>query len=413
MINFRMLKYSDTTIWICTGALVLISFLLIYSATFSLQAKSGGDPLLYIKRHLFSVMLSILFMAGVSYLDYDWLKKVSPFIYLFVIILLIATYFIGFVVQGAQRWLALGSVTLQPSELAKLGIVISLAAYFEKRKGEIKSFLSLLLPFLLFSIPFFLIFRQPDLGTSLVVLFIFIGMLIWTDFSPLLAFLFLSPVLSIALQQLTYIWLGYFFVLIAIMYMNRIKIFDFLFVLFANIGIGYFIPHLWNALKGYQKLRLLAFLDPSLDPKGVGYHTLQSKIAIGSGGFWGRGLFHGTQTQLQFIPQQATDFIFSVAGEEFGFIGGVIILSLFVLIIWRGIEIAVSARDPFGALLAGGITMMFLCHFVVNIGMSLGLLPVVGIPLPLLSFGGTSLLINLMAIGILQSISMRRQKLLF
>ena len=370
MINFRMLRFSDYTLWITAGLLILFGFLLIYSATAAIQGRAHQDPLHFVKRQMLACLLALVFMGILMYLDYAHLKRLALPLYLLMIILLGLVLFLGFEAQGAQRWLTLGFLSFQPSELAKLITVIALARYLEERRKEIKSLLDLWPILILVGIPFFLIFKQPDLGTSLVLIALGLGMLLWAETRPRL-------------------------------------------LLTLFIGVGIAAPFIWNMLKDYQKLRILSFLNPGLDPLGAGYHSLQAKIAVGSGGFLGKGFLSGTQTQLQFIPQQQTDFIFSVVAEEFGLIGSVISLALFCMLIYRALKIALEAREFYGSLLAAGIAVMYAFHLFVNVGMTLGLLPVVGIPLPFLSFGGTSLVINLMAIGILQSIAMRSHKILF
>jgi len=188
---------------------------------------------------------------------------------------------------------------------------------------------------------------------------------------------------------------------------------DMFFILGINIGVGVALPILWGLLKPYQQMRILSFLNPTADPHGIGYHTLQSKIAVGAGGLFGSGFMQGTQTQLQFVPIQNSDFIFSAIAEEFGFIGSTTVVALFTILLWRIFSIAENAYDYFGSMLVAGIGVMMFFHFIVSVGMNIGVLPVVGIPLPFVSFGGTSLVENLVAIGIIQSVAMRRQKLIF
>ena len=413
MINFRMLKQSDYLLWASTAILVVLGFIMIASSTISMQMRSGGALFTYVGRHIFAFTIAIIFMFLAAYIDYNNFKHASIFLYILIIIILAAVLLFGSTGGGAQRWLNIGFVSFQPSELAKLIIIISLASYLEQRVRKLGSIANLLPVFVLVGVPFLLIFKQPDLGTSLVFIAISFGMLAWADANPVLLLMLLSPVLSIFLKSSLIMWGGYFVLLVIVMHLGRLKLLDRFLVIGANIGIGYAVPYIFNMLKDYQKQRLLAFLNPSLDPRGVGYHSLQTKVAVGSGGFWGKGLFRGTQTQLQFIPKQFSDFIFSAVGEELGFVGGVLVLSLFGIIIWRSIKIAMESKDAFGSLLAGGIAVMYTFHFVISVGMTLGLLPVVGIPLPLMSYGGTSLLINLTAIGILQSICMRRIKFSF
>jgi rod shape determining protein RodA len=238
-------------------------------------------------------------------------------------------------------------------------------------------------------------------------------MLVWAETSNVILLLLVTPLVSIFLRTNIILWILYIFGLLAYMKSKKLRPMDLIVVLTGNIGIGYAIPKILGMFKEYQRARLMAFLNPANDPLGIGYHSLQAKIAIGSGGFIGKGFMHGTQTQLAFIPQQFTDFIYSAIGEELGFIGSFLVLALFIVVIYRAIVLASEARDFFGSMLAAGIAVMIGFQAVINIGMTLGLLPVVGVPLPFISYGGTALITNMCAIGILQSISMRRHKLLF
>jgi rod shape determining protein RodA len=413
MINFRMLKHTDMLLWICVGMLILVGALMIFSCTYAQQSREGDDPFYYLGRQFIAFFIGCIGLSLFAYIDYSHLKNGAWFLYCLVVFFLLIVLFRGFTVLGAQRWLALGPISFQPSELAKLVLVMSLASFLEERRGEIKSIISLIPPLIIMIIPFILIFRQPDLGTSIILFAIFIGMLVWAETSSILLIFMVTPILSVLLRPYTYLWAFYIIALAIYMWQTRVRIIDYLTILIGNIGIGYAVAKAWSMLKDYQKARLMVFLNPEADPLGIGYHSLQVKIAIGSGGFFGKGYMHGTQTQLAFIPQQFTDFIFSAVGEELGFLGSVMVLILFSIIIYRAILLATEARDFFGSMLAAGIAVMLGFQMLINIGMALGILPVVGIPLPFLSYGGTALVINMCAVGILQSIAMRRHKLLF
>lgn len=419
MINFRLLRNSDFALWICVALLVTIGFLAIYSATFSMVSKKNTlfeniklDPLMFVKRHFVSFLIAIVGMVGFAYMDYENFRNASFWLYSFMVLLLLAVIVIGYETYGAQRWIGIGFLSLQPSEISKIIMILVIARFIDERKG-VNNYKDLGLLLGIVALPFLLIFKQPDLGTALVLLGITLGMIVFGNASSVLLLTVLTPLLSAALSFNYFIWIPYLVILGFALYFSRQKTFDFSMILGLNIFTGLVLPFVWSLLKVYQKQRLLAFLNPGADPFGAGYHTIQSQIAIGGGGFFGSGFLHGTQTQLQFIPQQWTDFIFSVIGEEFGFIGSALVVVLFLIIIWRAIVIAMNARDFYGSLIAGGIAAMYAFHVFVNIGMTLGIAPVVGIPLPLLSYGGTSLIVNLCAIGILQSISMRRLKLFF
>jgi len=409
MINFRMLRVSDKSLFISVFILLLIGFVMIGSSTYFSELKAGRDALLYVKKQMGMALIGLIFMGFASYFDYKHLKVLAPWLYPIMLILLAAGHLFGVTALGAQRWLSFGFISFQPSEIAKLVMIIVLASYFDFNKERS----SMIPPLLLMLIPFVLVFKQPDLGTALVIAVLAFGMLMWNKNSPVLLAMIVTPLLSIALCQNLYLWLVYLVGLWALLYFSRVKLFDIIIIIGLNVIAGIAFPIIWGMFKDYQKMRLLTFLNPGLDPHGMGYHTLQSKIAIGAGGIFGAGLFHGTQTQLQFIPIQHSDFIFSAIGEEFGFIGSLVVLGLFLNIIWRAVVLADESRDYFGSMLAAGIAVFIGFHTFVNIGMTLGLLPVVGIPLPFVSYGGTSLVINMTAIGILQSIAMRRQKLIF
>ena len=302
--------------------------------------------------------------------DYKILQRYGNYFYIFNLVLLILVMLVGQTALGAQRWIALGPISIQPSEFSKLIMIIALAAMLEKRGGKINTLGELLPVAAYVGVPFLLVLKQPDLGTSLVFLAIFFGMVFAA---------------GIRLRMLAWIF---------------------------GLGIAA-MPVVWHFLKGYQKMRIMVFMDPNVDPLGAGYHIIQSKIAIGSGMLFGKGLFSGTQSQLNFLPENHTDFIFSVVGEELGFVGCAVLLLLYLIILWRGIRIAQDASDLFGRLLAVGITSMLAFHVLVNAGMTMGIMPVTGIPLPLMSYGVSSLTTNIMAIAILLNIQLRRQKLLF
>lgn len=338
------------------GLLVTLStvgVILLYSA-------SGSNDNLMIRQ---AVRLSIAFvlMVVVANIPLRLLKKVSIVTYLVGVGLLLAVMFFGEVGKGAQRWLDLGFIRFQPSEILKLAVPMVVAAYLSNRLLPV-GWKELVVSVVLVMIPVMLIARQPDLGTAILV-----G-------SAGFFVLFLAGV--------------------------RWRIMIILGVLASMMA-----PILWKvALQDYQRTRILTLLDPESDPLGSGYHIIQSKIAIGSGGVYGKGWLNGTQSQLDFIPERSTDFIFSVFGEEFGFFGSVLLLFLYVLIIYRGLYIAASSSDNFGRLLAGALSLTFFVYLFVNTGMVTGMLPVVGVPLPLISYGGTSMVTLMMGFGLIMAI---------
>ena len=363
-----ILRRTDLALVLAAAGIVIMSLVIIGSAT-HINTPSD-DRYWYVARQgiftLFNIGVAIFLMN----FDYKMLQGYGNKLYIFNLIMLLAVMFLGHSALGAQRWISIGPISIQPSEFSKIIMIISLATVMEHRIGKLNSLHDLLPVAAYVGVPFLLVLKQPDLGTSLVFMAIFFGMLF---------------VCGINLRLLG----GLFAAGVAMM------------------------PLLWHFLKDYQKMRIMVFMDPNVDPLGSGYHIIQSKIAIGSGMLFGKGLFQGTQSQLNFLPENHTDFIFAVVGEELGFLGVVVLLLLYLVVLWRGIKIAQDASDIFGRLLAVGITSMLAFHVLVNVGMTLGIMPVTGIPLPLMSYGVSSLTTNIMSIAILLNIQLRKQKLLF
>mgnify|MGYP002316749456 FL=1 len=363
-----ILRRTDLALVLAAAGIVIMSLVIIGSAT-HINTPSD-DRYWYVARQgiftLFNIGVAIFLMN----FDYKMLQGYGNKLYIFNLIMLLAVMFLGHSALGAQRWISIGPISIQPSEFSKIIMIISLATVMEHRIGKLNSLHDLLPVAAYVGVPFLLVLKQPDLGTSLVFMAIFLGMLF---------------VCGINLRLLG----GLFAAGVAMM------------------------PLLWHFLKDYQKMRIMVFMDPNVDPLGSGYHIIQSKIAIGSGMLFGKGLFQGTQSQLNFLPENHTDFIFAVVGEELGFLGVVVLLLLYLVVLWRGIKIAQDASDIFGRLLAVGITSMLAFHVLVNVGMTLGIMPVTGIPLPLMSYGVSSLTTNIMSIAILLNIQLRKQKLLF
>lgn len=412
MINFRMLKLSDLLIWGAVAFLIVISLLAIFSATYHLQLRINGDPFIFVKRQFFSFLIGLAFMWFFAYIDYEHLKAAAPWFYVVSLFLLLLILFTGSTAMGAQRWLQIGFFTFQPSEFSKLAIIMILAFYLSINR-DLNTWQGLASIGLLVMVPILLIFKQPDLGTALVFFAILLGMLVEGEVSLWTISFLLTPLLSLLFRPVLPFWIIFLMIISLGLFLARANFWQWLVIFGSNLMIGLALPVMWGALKPYQQMRIISFLNPAADPLGAGYHTMQSSIAVGGGGLLGKGFLHGTQTQLQFIPEQHSDFIFSAIGEEFGFIGSFCVLAAYALLVWRAVEVAIQARDIFGRMLAMGIAIMFAFHFFANVGMVIGLLPVVGIPLPFVSFGGSSLIVNLICVGILQSIAMRRQKLIF
>lgn len=362
------LRHLDPTLLFVTLALVSFGALMVYSATFSARENVGLDPSTFLKRQVTYAVVGAVILLLVASVDYRYIRAFAPIIYGVTILMLILVLTpLGEQVAGARRWIDLGFLQAQPSELAKIAVIISVAALLAERKGEIGG-TDVVLTLGIAVVPSVLILLEPDLGTTLVFVFITAALLLLGG-ARLRHFLVLGLVCLVAV--------------------------------IAALQTG--------TIKDYQKDRLTAFLDPSPDIQSEGYNLTQSKIAIASGGFRGRGLgAENTQTALNYVPEQHTDFIFTAVGEQLGFTGSITLLSLFAFLIWRALRIASLSRDMFGTLVAGGIAALWVFQIFVNMGMTMGIMPITGIPLPFISFGGSSMITNFVAVGLLLNIHMRR-----
>ena len=401
-------------LWLCGATLFLVAVGL------SILRWSQPTPGYFERQAQFAAFGLVLFLVF-SRLPYKLLtNKLTVWIVYFInLFLLLAVMIKGHSALGAQRWLAIGPITLQPSEIAKLVVIFTLAAWFSRR--PIRSFFDIFKALLIILPPAVLVFKQPDLGTSLTFGAIFLGMSFWCGATVLDILILLSPIISLIFNALNQMWWLEFCLLLTILLLffwrrnNRwkksIKIILVSVIILVNLGAGVARPHLWGLLKEYQQKRLTSFVNPYVDPRGSGYHILQSLIAIGSGGIVGAGLGKGNQSQGAFIPERHTDFIFAVIGEELGFKISALIIIAYTIICWRGVSIAQqSMKDPAANSLAIGVTCLFLFHVFLNIGMTMGIMPVAGVPLPFLSYGGTALLVDLIAIAILQAIEFAHPK---
>ena len=335
--------------------------------------------------------------------------------YLLAAVLLVLVLLFAPEVGGARRWLNLGPFRLQPSEFAKVAVVLLLAAWLTRRVEDRSTIVATVGSLVLAIVPAVLVLREPDLGTSLVFLAIWLGMIFWFGISGL----FLATVLTAAASAVIMFyservlvqpwpWGVYIVLLMGGLYVLRRSMVASVMVLGANIAAGLAIPLVWTRLQGYQQERILTFFDPGRDAMGTGYQAIQSKVAIGSGGLFGTQYLQGTQKGLAFLPERHTDFIFSVAGEELGLLGAAILLLLFLLLVMRAIDLALEARRPFASLLAIGVASYFCFHVVVNVSITTGLLPVTGLPLPLVSYGGSNLLVSSLMVSILLNLSAHR-----
>jgi len=355
------------------------------------------------------VVLGVMAGYVITRLSSRLLEAVSVPAYVAACAVLLLLIFIG---KGAgtaastKSWLAVGGVRLgQPSELAKIAVVLMLAHVLGAARRAPATLFELIPSATVVGIPWLLIMAQPDLGTGIVFIGIYYAMLFWAGVSWWLLLLAASPGISLILAFSTGLWGAWFLVLLAVLALVRPARWEGVVVVAGNLMLGVLAPLLWNRLDPYQQRRLLVFLDPSSDPRASGYHLIQSQVAIGSGGLFGKGFTLGSQKRLAFLPEQQTDFIFPVVAEEFGFLGVSIALALFAALLLRTIRVAVRSSTPFASLVAFGITSAWFTHLMVNVGMTVGLMPITGIPLPFFSYGGSFMLASWLSVGILLLIS--------
>lgn len=386
-----------------SGILCAVLLLLILGTIGVYSATRHIDPILF-KKHILWIGIGIITAIIFYYIPYKFWSESSYIFYLLSLLLLILVLVFGAKVKGVKRWFDFGFFNLQPSEIAKFTSAMVLATIFSNRRKKFETIFSLIPPIVIIIIPFLLILIEPDFGSSIILLFILVIMFFLRGIKLDYILLLLTPVIAIIAGARWFTIVGLLAVLFLILYFRRFPLEEIITVLLVNAAFCVLNPIFWRGLKDYQKARIIGFLLPKHDPTGIGWQTLQSKIAIGSGGLFGKGFLSGTQKSLAFLPESHTDFIFGVFGEEFGFFISLFIILLFTLLIFQSIKIARTSRNNFASFLVWGIISIFSFAAFVNIGMTMGILPVVGVPLPFLSYGGTSMVISLAMVGLLLNI---------
>ncbi len=389
-LDIRLLRRLDWTLTLAVLALSLYGLVMVYSATRAPDVEGLGPPSAFAQKQALWLLVGIVAFALTLVFDYEKIARWHAPVYGGSLLLLLVVLAIGRAPTGAVSWIALGGFRLQPSELAKIGVIVSLAAYLSRRMDAIQTPRVMLTSLLIPAVPVLLVLMQPDFGTALVIIAIWFGALYLAGAKTRQ----LGAVFATGLALFMLMW-----------NVDRLPLTH------APKPLARIAKK--AALKDYQKRRLTIFLNPQADPLGAGYHIIQSRVGIGSGKVFGRGLFRGTQSRLRFIPERHTDFIFSVVGEELGLVGALVMLSLYFFVFWRGLRIALRARDSLGSLLAAGAISMLIFHTVVNIGMSVNIMPITGLPLPFVSYGGSNLLASFIAFGLLQNVHMRRDRIIF
>jgi rod shape determining protein RodA len=348
------------------------------------------------QRQVMWLGVALVGFTVVSRIPGRWIEWGAVPAYLVGLVVLAAALAVGTGAGPAEsvgRWISLGPVRFQPSEVAKVAAILGLARYLASREEPPANLRELVAPALLVGVPLGLVVLQPDLGTALAFVGILFAVLYWAGTPPLYLFLLASPGLALLLSFDSRVWSAYFLALVLGVYLLRFRVYlvESAAVVLANLAAGTIALPVWNSLADYQKNRLLVFLDPGMDPRGAGWNLIQSKVAIGSGGLFGKGFTQGTQKRLDFLPEQHTDFIFSVVGEELGFVGVTVVIAVFGWLLLRLVQLAERSMDPFAGLVLFGIFGVWIVHIFINVGMTVGIVPITGIPLPFLSYGGTFL----------------------
>lgn len=391
-------KRFDIFLFLTAISLVIIGIFAIHSATYG--SETSGE---YHIRQMTFAFIGLALMITITYLPPRYLSKVAYVIYILSLVMLAAVLVMGKKISGQKSWFSIGGFGIQPSEFAKLATVMALAAFFsaDEKERDISNPKNFIIGCVLVLLPVALIMKQPDMGTTLVFLSILIPIFFWVGLSPFVLFAIIAPA---AMALLAFFGDYYFYIALGV---AAIAIYLFKKNVYLSIGVflicliaGFSTDIVYDKLQPYQQRRIMAVFDPTTDPLGSGYNVIQSKVAIGSGGFWGKGYLHGTQTQLKFIPEQWTDFIFCMVGEEFGFIGASILIILYMFLIFQLINNAYLSKNKFLSICCIGFAAIFIFHLIINVGMTIGIMPVIGIPLPLVSYGISSLLSFMIMLGI-------------
>ncbi|MCH8304633.1 MAG: rod shape-determining protein RodA [Candidatus Marinimicrobia bacterium] len=382
--------------------LILIGIVAIQSAS----VDSGSEiTRSNFQKQIIWAIFGLLIYFSISLLNFRFLYAVAYIVLIVGVFLVVLTYIpaIGKGVSG--RWIGFWGLRVQPSEFMKVCLIVGLARLLTDNIKNLSKPKSLILPFVITGVVTLLVLRQPDLGTAMVFPAILFPMLFWSAVPVMTLFLIIAPIISLlsAFNLISFVfWIG---LILLLLWLARKSLRFIVLMFLLNVSVGLVTPMMWNNLKPYQQQRILTYVNKQLDPRGSGYQVLQSKVAIGSGGMYGKGLGDGTQTQLKFLPEQHTDFIISLIGEELGFIGVSIVLTLFFFLLFKIINIASNSKNVFESLVLVGTSALLLFQIFINIGMTTGLVPVTGLPLPFISYGGSSLLAMMILMGLVQSAS--------
>jgi rod shape determining protein RodA len=399
--------FGDPALALTVFGLTIFGIAMIYSAG-QLDVPKPGVGGAY-RNQMMWFAISLVGMFVVMRVQVRWIEWLAVPLYVIGLMALIATLVIGTgagTAAGTKSWLRFGGFMVQPSQFANLATIMMLGKTMGAWRERPSSLFDLAKPLLIVAVPMLLVLAQPDLGTAMVFGGLMLATLYWAGTPLGLMFMLVSPMLALFIAIIPWLFSMYMLGLIAFLYFYRAYFWEGAVVVVANLAAGTIGKPLWNTLEEYQKNRLLVFLDPMIDPRGAGYNVIQSKVAIGSGGAYGKGFLDGTQKRLAFLPEQHTDFIFAVIGEEMGFLfGTLVVIVAYGIILWRLIKLAERISDPFAGIVIFGIFGAWFTHIIVNIGMTVGVMPITGIPLPFLSYGGSFLLATYLALGVAQRVA--------
>jgi rod shape determining protein RodA len=377
----------------------------VYSATVDVGAAASFD------RQLIWAGFGLLSMVFAAFFPVKVLQRIAFPTYFASLGILVFVLIVGKTISGSKSWFGVAGFGGQPSELAKVATIIALAAFLARTTTSLSNAKHLILAIAIVAAPMVLVLVQPDLGTTVVFFAMLLPVLYWAGASNFVLAAIFAPILAAVGALLgTFVFLITLAIAGGLLYFTRENRFIAAVAFALTLAVGLSVQAVYERLPSYQQKRISTFLNPGVDPKGAGYNVMQAKVAIGSGGFLGKGYLKGTQTQLNFIPEQWTDFIFCVPGEEFGFLGASVVLILFTALLLHGIKVASLSKSKFMSATAIGFTGIFAIHMVINIGMSMGLLPVIGIPLPFLSYGGSALVANMVMVGLLMNFYANRKE---
>lgn len=404
---YKIFNRFNPVIFLSAFGLISIGLLAIYSATYGNPDVSGNFT-----KQIISAVVGLALVLTVTFLPTRYISTTSYILYGLNIFLLIAVLFVGKKISGQTSWFSIGGFGVQPSEFAKFTTVLALANFLSNKEKDtdVTNLRDFAIAVFIGLLPVALIMLQPDTGTSLVFLAMILPILYWAGMPNHVLFFIIAPAITAVCAFLgTYYFIGALvLVIIGLMFFKKNILISTL-VITATVLSGLSVNYVYNKLQPYQQKRIIAMFSPETDALGSGYNVIQSKIAIGSGGMWGKGFLQGTQTQLKYIPEQWTDFIFCMVGEEFGFIGSVIVVILFLTLIWQTIHVAFSCKNKFLSISCIGFTSIFLFHMLINLGMTMGIMPVIGIPLPFMSYGVSFLLANLCMLGVIMNAHRNRK----